>query len=79
MPVPQLDYVSLFAMCACAVFFARGAREEHRSPLLWGALSVAFWLGMTNVLVGGLWGGLLSQLALYTLLGVRGVLRDRRA
>jgi len=66
----DFSLLDLVLLVLCVGFIARSARREHRSPLLWGALSLALWLLLANDLGGGLSGGLLSQLLV--LAGVTG-------
>lgn len=77
--VPQIDYVTILGVVACAMFFAKGAELEHRSPLVWGGLSLAMWIGFTTVFVGGIVGGLLSQALLFLGLTAVELFRNRTA
>jgi len=58
-------YLDVLAIAFCMGFFVNGARMDMRSPLLWGSLSLATWLVFTQLCMGGLGGGFLSQGLLY--------------
>lgn len=77
-PVPNVDYTQIAVLLMCLGFFVKGAQMDGKPPLLWGALSLGAWIVCTQLLVGGIAGGLLSQLGL--LAGMAGweLLRERR-
>jgi hypothetical protein len=74
----QIDYLQILVLALWMGFFVKGARMEMRSPVLWGALSLALWILSTQVLGGGLLAGCLSQLLLIA--GLTGLeeLRERQ-
>ena len=75
--VPRIDYLSILLLIACVGFFVKGAQLDGRSPLTWGGLSLGLWILFTQVLVGGIIGGLLSQALLFLGLTGRQIVRDR--
>lgn len=78
-PVPRIEYGSLLLLIACVSSFARAARMDGRSPLVWGGLSLGSWIVFTQHLVEGLEGACLSQLALFAGLTAAAIARDRRS
>ena len=74
--VPRIDYLHVLAFLACVNFFARGAQMEGRSALIWGGLSTGLWIVFTQFLIGGIVGGLLSQVILFAGLTGFALLRD---
>ena len=77
--VPRIDYLQVLVFLACVNFFARGARMEGRSALIWGGLSTGLWIVFTQFLIGGIVGGLLSQVFLFAGLTGFALLRDARS
>jgi hypothetical protein len=75
---PHVDYSQLLVLVLSMGFFVKGARMDLRSPLLWGALSFGSWCIFTQLLVPGVVGALLSQLAVLAGLTVQETLRERR-
>jgi hypothetical protein len=73
-----IDYTQIVVLLLCMSFFVKGARIDEKSPLLWGALSLGAWIVCTQLWVGGIAGGLLSQLGLLAGLAGWELLRERR-
>jgi hypothetical protein len=78
-PVPQIDYGYILVLCVCVSFFVKGAHMEGRSGLVWGGSSLGSWILFTQFLIGGLTGGIVSQLVLFVGLTAHRFLRERRA
>ncbi len=76
-PVPHLDYSWLLVLIASVVVFGKAAQMEGRSPLVWGGLSLGLWLASTQFLVGGIVGGVLSQVLLFAGLAALAMARNR--
>lgn len=72
--MPYFDI--LFGILGVA-FFARGARIEGESPVLWGALSAGAWC-LSFLSGGGLlpWAG--GQLVVYGLMFARKLVKERK-
>jgi hypothetical protein len=77
-PVPRIDYGALLLVIASVSLFAKAARMDGRSPVVWGGMSLGLWIVFTQFLVAGLAGGFLSQLALFAGLTAAAIARDRR-
>lgn len=58
-------YLTLFAVLACVSFYAKGADLEGRSRAVWVGLSLVSWIAFTHWFVGGIIGGILSQVLLF--------------
>ncbi len=74
----SIDYLQIVVLLLFMGFFAKGARMEQRSPVLWCALSLGMWLTATLLLDTGLSGGVLSQLLLIAGLTAQDMLRERK-
>ena len=67
----------LVAMLACAVFYYKVGEAEYSSGLVMGCVSVALWLAASFLLGWGWTGCLLVQAALFALLTIWNVARDK--
>ena len=77
LPIQPIDYQGLFVLVLCMLFFAKAAQLESKSQLLWGGLSLGFWVGLGAV--GGGWlGGPVSQILLFLVFTALGLSRDRK-
>lgn len=75
----SIDYSQVIALLACMSFFVHGARLDGRSPFVWGGLSLGAWLVVTHFVLGGLVGGVVSQLLLFGALTAFEFRRERVA
>ena len=73
-----IPYKAIALLIVGVLFFARGAKMDGKSPLLWGALSLLAWIVTFFVLGGGLGMVALGQLALYVGLFAWGIYSERR-
>ena len=60
-----IPYKAIALLIVGVLFFARGAKMDGKSPLLWGSLSLLAWIVTYFVLGGGIGIWALGQLALF--------------
>lgn len=72
-------YTNLAVLILGIAFFRHAAREENRSEVVYALMSIGAWITVTQWILPGAPGGLLSQFLLFAGLTVYDVLRERRA